>query len=174
MSKNWLKRFLPEPEELKQHKYLRFLGSLLHRPELWRFNRRTVPKAVGIGVFCAFMPMPFQMFLAAVLAIYFYSNLPLAVAVVWLSNPVTMPPMFYVAYALGKYLLGSPELIQSQNGDFSVTLLIDNMNLIWKPFLLGTFICGLFFGIISFYVAKWCWDLATIRKRREQNESRTD
>lgn len=164
---------MPEPEALKEHKYLRFLGSLLHRPELWRFNRRTVPKAVGIGVFCAFMPMPFQMILAAVLGIVLYANLPLSVGLVWLSNPITMPPMFYGAYVLGKVILGSPDLLADKSAELTVTLLIDNFNLIWQPFLLGTFICGLVFGTASYFVASWCWDLASLRKRKQQNIDRS-
>lgn len=166
MSKNWFSRFMPTQKEVTEHKYLRFLGSLLHHKELWRFNERTVPKSVGVGVFCAFMPMPFQMIIAAILAVGCEANLPLSIAFVWISNPITMPPMFYGAYILGKWCLNSPDLIQSGQS-ISIAFFADNFKVIWKPFLLGTTVCGIIFGIISYFIAKWAW---YYRERRKQQK----
>ena len=39
-------------------------------------------------------------------AVVFRANLPLSVAGVWISNPITMPPMMYFAYLFGNKLLG--------------------------------------------------------------------
>src|SRR5690554_8036200 len=54
--------------------------------------------------------MPFQMLAAAFCAIWINANLPLSVALVWISNPLTMPPMFYFNYKLGAWLLDRPVL----------------------------------------------------------------
>ncbi|NIQ12825.1 MAG: DUF2062 domain-containing protein, partial [Gammaproteobacteria bacterium] len=62
----------------------------------------------SIGLFVAFLPIPFQMLVAAVLAILFRVNLPISVALVWISNPLTMAPMFYFCYWLGSKLLSLP------------------------------------------------------------------
>ena len=70
---------------------------------MWHINRRSVSTAIFIGLFCAFIPLPSQMLLAALIAIWLKVNLPLSVALVWVSTLITMGPMFYFAYKLGLY-----------------------------------------------------------------------
>jgi uncharacterized protein (DUF2062 family) len=81
--------------EIKGHKNLSFLGEKLHDPNLWHLNRRSVSAAFAIGLFAAWIPTPGQMVIAAIIALYFRANLPISVALVWITNPLTMPPMFY-------------------------------------------------------------------------------
>jgi uncharacterized protein len=47
-----------------------------------------------------YMPPIGQMFMAAAAAIVLRVNLPISVALVWITNPLTIPPMFYFAYLL--------------------------------------------------------------------------
>ena len=72
-------------------------------PNLWHLNRHSAAGGFGIGLFFAFWPVPFQMWLSAFAAIPLRVNLPLSVATVWLTNPITMPPIFYGAYKVGNY-----------------------------------------------------------------------
>ena len=66
---------MPKPETLRNHKHLQMFGKLLHKENLWALNRRSAPAAFAIGLFVAWLPMPFQMVLAAALAIVFNCNL---------------------------------------------------------------------------------------------------
>jgi len=104
--KKILKRLSPDPETLKNHKHLGWLSEHLHDTSLWNFNRRSISKAFAVGLFCAFVPVPFQMLLAAPGAVIFSANLPLSVALVWITNPITMPPIYYGCYKLGAWMLG--------------------------------------------------------------------
>ena len=105
MPKPSLFRYLPTPAELRENRLLQPVAHLLNNPELWHLNRRSAAGAVFIGLFCAWLPIPSQMVLAALLAIGFRCNLPISVALVWITNPLTIPPMFYFAYRLGAWLL---------------------------------------------------------------------
>ena len=100
MPKKFIRRFLPDHQSIKQNKALKIFGSVLHEPNLWHLNRRSASGAFGIGLFFAFWPVPFQMWLSAGLAIPFRANLPLSVATVLVTNPFTIPPIFYGAYKL--------------------------------------------------------------------------
>ena len=73
-----IKKHLPQRHHVQNHKHLRFLGEHLHSPNLWHFNRRSVARATAIGLFCAFLPMPFEMIPAAIGAVLFRGNLPLS------------------------------------------------------------------------------------------------
>lgn len=109
MPRHFIKKFLPSHEVIKRQKALKIFGNLLYNPNLWCLNRRSASGAFAVGLFMAFVPLPSQMLMAAGLAIMFGVNLPLSVALVWVSNPVTMPVLFYGAYRLGAWVLHSPD-----------------------------------------------------------------
>ena len=110
MPRRLFKRYMPDPQMIRDHKSLRFLGTLLHDPNLWHLNRHSVARAMAAGLFAAFIPAPMQMLIAASLAIPIRANLPISVGLVWLTNPLTMPPIFYCTYKMGSWLLGVPPM----------------------------------------------------------------
>lgn len=85
-----------------------YAGTLLHDPNLWHLNRHSVARAMAVGLFAAFIPIPLQMLLAAFLAISVRGNMPIAVSLVWLTNPITMPVVFFCTYMTGTWLMNIP------------------------------------------------------------------
>jgi uncharacterized protein len=142
-----LKRLLPEPGILKRHKNLRIFGKRLHSKNLWHINR----------LFSCFLPIPFQMVLAAALAIFFYANLPISVILVWISNPITMSPMLYAAYMTGQFLLQLPRV--EFHPEFSLQWLINQLSHLWYPILIGCVVLGVAAGFIGYYATHWLWRL---------------
>ncbi len=145
---------MPDPEKLKQQKSLQFLGDKLHEPNLWHLNRRSVSLAFAIGLFVAWIPTPGQMVIAAVVAFYFSANLPIAVGLVWLTNPITMPPMFYFAYVFGLWLLGE----EAPAGfEFTVDKIMSSLGEIGGPFLFGCLILGIMFSATGYFGIQLYW-----------------
>ena len=66
----FLRRYLPDPQHVREHKSLRFLGERLHDPWLWHFNRRATVRGLAVGAFYAFVPFRWQMLLAAITAFW--------------------------------------------------------------------------------------------------------
>lgn len=168
MSKKLLKRWLPHPKTVKDHKSLQIFGTLLHKPNLWHLNRRSVARAVAIGLFFCFMPMPFQMVAAAAFAIILNANILLSVITVWISNPITMPPMLYFAYKVGALFLNKPPI------PFDIELswhwLTNKLSLIWQPLLLGSLICGSISAVAGFFLVKFLWRLAVHRQAKARQK----
>jgi len=155
MPKKFIRRFLPDPQAVKRNKALRVFGSVLHEPNLWHLNRRSAAGAFSIGLFFAFWPVPFQMWLSAGVAIPFRANLPLSVATVWVTNPFTMPPIFYAAYKVGTTVLGSkPEHFEFQ---FSWQWVVESLTTIGPAFLVGCAICSVIFSIAGYFTLNWVW-----------------
>ena len=98
MPKRFLKRYMPKEHDIRNHKHMRYFGKLLHDPNIWHLNRRSVAGAFSVGLFMAMVPVPFQMILAAAAAIPCRVNLPISVGLVWITNPLTMPAIFYFCY----------------------------------------------------------------------------
>lgn len=168
MPKKLIKKYLPDPETLKRHKNLQFLGDRLHDPNLWHLNRRSVSLAVAIGLFVAWIPTPGQMAIAAIAAFYLRGNLPISVALVWITNPLTMPPMFYFAYRVGLLAMGSPA--PDQDFEFSVDNLMSGLGDIWAPFLLGCLIVGIIFSAAGYFGIQGFWRYHVNKKWGERNE----
>ncbi len=110
MPKNLIKRYIPTPERIAQLPGIHRFGSRITEPMLWHINRRSISGAMFLGMFCALIPLPGQMLIAAFFAILVRVNLPLSIALTWLSNPFTMVPILYSSYWIGAHLCGVPML----------------------------------------------------------------
>jgi hypothetical protein len=164
MPRRILKRLLPDHQAVRNSKYLRVFGSLLHHPHLWHLNRRAVAGAFSLGLFTAFIPLPSQMALAAAGAIVFRVNLPVAVSLVWLTNPVTIPPLYYFAYKLGAWLLAIPP--RETEFEFSLSWFSGELAATWQPFLLGSLVLGTVSATLGYFAVRTLWRLHVVRHWR--------
>ena len=166
MPKKTIRKYLPNPEVIRQSKALQIFGTLLHDANLWHLNRRSARGAIAIGLFWAWMPMPFQMVASAAVAIPLRVNLPLAVGCVWLSNPLTMPVMFYLCYLVGSAVLAAP--LEPFAFEASIEWLVSSMATIGKPFLLGCLLMGTTASIVGYFLIDWLWVLSIRRAQRDR------
>lgn len=170
MPRRSFRRYLPDPQKLREHKALRPLGKWLQNPEIWHFHRRAVAGAAFIGLFVTFIPLPGHMLIAATIAILTRCNLPLAVALVWVNNPLTMGPVFYFAYKLGAWLLGTE--VKYAEVQISLQWLGERFDEIWKPLLLGSLLCGWVSGLTAYIVVRVGWRIRVVRRWRERRRRR--
>lgn len=172
-----LKSRLPTPEQILQSRTLKLFAPHLADPRLWHFNRHSLNKAVYIGVLCAFFPLPGQMPLALIGALMFRANVPMALALTWITNPFTTLPIFYAAYYLGALILDAPmislRMIARMIADFSSWVFSDGANpfityqgsFSLSAFCLGlvlmaivtSIICGIAFKILWRYKIVTTW-----------------
>lgn len=169
MPRKLLKKYMPDPHTVRTHRSLRWLGDHLHNPNLWHLTRKSVSRAFMVGIFCAFLPIPGQMIVAAVMALLFASNLPVSVGLVWLTNPLTMPPIFYVTYRIGAWILGS-DIHSSAAFSWNLTALQSELQAIWWPLLLGSVLTGIVLSIVSYFAIQlfWVWHVNRAWRKRQQ------
>lgn len=101
-----LRKLLPNHDAVRNSRWLAPFESTLLHPRLWHLNRHSAAGAVATGLFCGLIPGPFQMLGAAIGAVIFKVNLPLALFSTLYTNPVTIVPLYVVAFAMGKFALG--------------------------------------------------------------------
>lgn len=168
MPKKILKRLSPNPEAIKGNKYLGFLGDHLHSPQLWHFNRRNIPLAFAIGCFCMWIPFPMQTVIAAISAVILGANLPLSVALVFITNPITIPPMFYAAYKLGAVVMGQALIETNSEGSWEwITTL---MSQAWQPFLLGCLLLAIASSLIGYFGIQLLWRFHVVQRWKERKQ----
>ncbi|NKB37155.1 MAG: DUF2062 domain-containing protein [Gammaproteobacteria bacterium] len=168
--RGFFKGLLPEHHEFRQHRQLGKLGSILHDPNIFHLNRHSAAGGIAIGLFLAFMPVPGQTFLAALLAIYFHVNLPLAVMFVFVSNPLTIPPLFYICYRTGAFILQKQP--RKLNFELSLDWFSGVIYEIWDALLLGCLLLGTLSAVIGYVTIRLVWRIAIVRKWEERKEKK--
>ena len=169
MPRDLIKRLLPDHGTIRNHRKLRFLGTLLHDPHLFHLNRRSVSGSFFVGLFIAFVPVPGQMAMAALASILVRVNLPIAVLLVWITNPLTMAPVFFFAYKVGTWILDTP--VHESLADLSyLQWLGDELKTNWRPFLVGCLACGLASGLTGMLTMRLAWRLHVLRRWRRRRD----
>ncbi len=149
---------------------LKFLGNRIYNPFLWYINKYSVSKGFFIGLFIAWMPLPFHTVLVAIFAFLFKANLIVSILVVWISNPITMPILFLFAYKVGCFFI---EPLVRTDLNFSLACLFNKMIDIWQPFLLGCVLCAIFSSVVGIIFVRLAWRFFVIKswiKRKKKSE----
>lgn len=170
MSRRILKRYSPSPKTIRENKVLSVLGEDLHKPSLWILNRSSVARAFAIGLFCAWIPFPLQTILAALLAMYYRAHLPLSVALVFITNPITIPPMFYFAYKLGSAMLGME--LQAVEMDLSWHWFTSILGQIWQPLTFGCLILAIVSSAVGYFTINTIWRQGVRTRWKERSLKR--
>jgi len=156
-------------KKTSSHKKLRdFIKKYKIRPEYLSTNRKMISRGVLIGLFIAFIPMPMQMAAVLLFVPFIRFNVPIALAMCWLSNPITMPPMYYMEYLTGSFLLGiEPEPVQMTLEWFK-----DNMGNIFIPLYFGTAMYSIFGSLGAYFLVNYLWKLSVKRDRKLDRKER--
>jgi len=146
-------------------------GPWLGHPGLWCLNRHCVPGAVAIGLFCGLIPGPFQMLGALLLAVPLRQNVPVALLVTLYTNPLTIVPLYLVAYRYGVALLPGdagasvlPPLYEVDWSDWigSARALLDWMLALGKPLAVGLVALALTLALAGYVVTRVAWRLHVV------------
>lgn len=164
--RSFVQRYLPDIQQLRSHKHLQFLGKLLHDPRLWSFKRRPTVRGLAAGMFFAFVPVPWQMVFAATAAAVLRFNMPVAVAMVWVTNPVTAVPIFIACYQFGAWLLGTPPMDWAYQP--SLEWFLKQIGDLGWPLLVGSLTVGAIAGAATFLIADLVWRWHIINKFRRR------
>lgn len=165
-----LRKFLPDHEAIRNNRWLApFENTLLH-PRLWHLNRRSAAGAVAAGMFCGLIPGPLQMLGAAICAVIFRVNLPLAMATTLYSNPFTIVPLYLVAFAIGQWVLpgeNQPFVMPPEFGNDGLIAWLHELTHwmigLGTPLALGLALLAAGLAVASYFAVRLTWRFFLIR-----------
>lgn len=177
--RKFLHQFLPHHESVKNNRWIRPFGRWLQQPNLWHLHRRSVAGGVAVGLFCGLIPGPLQMLGAALLAVLFRVNLPVALFATLYTNPFTIVPLYLLAYQLGQWASGGqnglviaqlPQMRWGSAGSWGSELW-HWLAQLGKPLLIGLPLLAVMLAITGYVAVRLAWRAAVIyrwraRKRR--------
>lgn len=170
MPRHFFRKLGRRREALSQKWFMRPFRALLHDPALWSSHRRSVLRALSIGIFVGFLPLPLHMAIAAAVAVFFRVNVIIAVLTTWVSNPVTVTPIFVAAYYLGAWILGVPA------GPFTIELswdwLSQSLAAAWWPLWTGSLIMATLASGMTYLVMDAVWRISLMYRFRRRRRPR--
>jgi uncharacterized protein (DUF2062 family) len=150
--------------------YLKPFDYALAHPAYFSANRRSISSALWLGIFLGLLPIPGQTPLAILGAMALRVNVPLAALAVWISNPITFVPIFYLSYRLGATILNiPPEPFPEQ---ISWDWLTSEMSLRWKPLFYGSFIVASSVASTVYVLVNFVWQVMTRKRYRLRRNNR--
>jgi uncharacterized protein (DUF2062 family) len=174
-----IRSLLPDHEAVRSNPWLaRFETTLLH-PRLWHLNRRSAAGAVAAGMFCGLIPGPLQMLGAAICAVAFRVNLPLAMLTTLYTNPFTIVPLYVVAFAIGQWVLpgaGQRFVPPPEWGDEGilvwVRMLTDWMIGLGMPLALGLVVLAAGLALAGYVLVRVVWRFYLVRAWHRRRQGR--
>jgi uncharacterized protein (DUF2062 family) len=130
--------------------------------EYLSINRKSITKGIFIGLFWGFIPMPMQMLAVLAMTPFLKFNVPIAISMVWLSNPLTMPFMYYMEYQTGNFILGRDGL---ENIELTLTWFSDNWDNILVPLYIGTIPYSIFVSALVYFIINILWILSVQKEK---------
>ena len=168
----WFSKHFPTRQGLRDSRFLKPFARYLDDHCLWQFNRRAVAGGATIGLFFGILFPFLQIFLAAFAAIVWRANLPVAAFSTLVTNPLTFPPIYYLAYRLGAILMGAgsmpPEaaigagiehVIAPDTAAGWLPRLIDWIQAVGLPLALGLFVMATAAALLGYVTVNMVWKL---------------
>ena len=168
---SWIRSQAPSRETFERSRFLRPFAQRVFHPALWRFTRRSVPRGVALGLLVGiFLLIPgIQIAGAALLALPFRANIPLAAAMTFLSNPATTPFILVASIYVGNSALNMGadvtqfEALIERNAPLSAWAdwLVSSAA---PAMLTGLFLIALLSAVIGYVIAAVSWRIWLSRK----------
>lgn len=160
--KKWL-RPLPRRTNIHRYPILNFFTEAARkRIYIWSFRVENAVPAIYLGSILTLMPLyGIQVPTAIILALLLRANLPIIVGLQVISNPLTVLPIWFAAYQIGRIILSVIGINVDPLNREEVRLLLDNfIHAAWGAKLnilatvysvtsLGAIVMGIFFGLIA-------------------------
>jgi hypothetical protein len=166
MPRKFFLKYLPSREAVRNNRHIARFGTLFLHPNLWHVNRRSVSGGVAAGMFAGLVPgsNPVQFTFAALLAVAFRVNLPVAVAVTLYTNPLTIGPIYVIAYWIGTLLLPGdiapfthPPGFDWSNLALWLRALFEWALSLGKPLAVGLFALAIGLAIAGYVAVQLAW-----------------
>ena len=152
----------------KSEKLKAFLKKSKIPPEFLAVNRRMISRGVLLGLLIAFIPMPMQMAAVLLFMPFFRFNVPIALAMCWITNPFTMAPMYFVEYHLGAFLLGT----ETKDVELTIEWFSEHLGDIFIPLYLGAGILSLTVGFSAYWTVNYFWKASVESDKQKHRHHR--
>jgi uncharacterized protein len=165
MLRKYLRRWLPDHATFLQNRFLRRFAHYFEHPNLFHLNRKSVAGGLAVGMIGGLIPGPLQVITSAILCLVFRVNLPVAILGTFYTNPLTIAPIYWLAYQLGAWVTGDTRAAHMPTVPSLTDLSwVQWMRAVWvwveslgTPLLLGLPLLALILAIVAYFSVHIGW-----------------
>lgn len=172
MPRRFFRKFAFKRHHLSEQWFMTPFRHLLHDHRLWGIRRRTVVPAFSLGLFISVLPFPGHMLVSALLALFLRVNIPVAALATWANSPLTMAPVYYFSYRLGRNLLDAP--LREFELALSWEWVTHTLVTIWQPMLLGSVIVASAVALVGYLTLDLIWRTSISNYKARKRNKRSD
>ncbi|HTN48769.1 MAG TPA: DUF2062 domain-containing protein [Burkholderiaceae bacterium] len=167
MPRKFFRRVIPSVEKVREVRALSVFGDRVFHPALWHLNRRSAAGGVAVGLFCGLIPGPLQMLGAGIVCVILRVNLPVSLVTTLYTNPLTIVPLYLIAYEIGSFVLGaSGASATAVPPDFDWSSPLASVRALgaWAlslgpPLALGVFLLACLLSVLGYLVVRALWSV---------------
>jgi uncharacterized protein (DUF2062 family) len=127
-------------------------GQMLVRMRQLEGSPHNLALGMAVGIFVSITPIiPLQTIVAVFLAFLVRGSKSAAALGTWLSNPLTIPVVYYANYKLGCTLLGYPKTLDSIAFDSFSQLMGLGLD-VTRAMILGGVVIGAILGVAAYFI----------------------
>ena len=146
------------------------ISQMLVRARQLEGHPNEIARGMAVGIFISITPIiPFQTVAAIVLAFLVRGSKAAAVLGTWLSNPLTIPLVYYVNYKVGCVLLGHESAMDRIVFDSLSQLMELGLEVTWAM-MVGGVAVGAVLCVISYFVTLRLFVAFRDRSGRNHND----
>ncbi len=124
-------------------------------------SKKMISRGIFIGFFIALTPMPMQMLAVLAFTLIGKFNVPIALSLCWLTNPITMPIVYYIEYLTGSFFLG----IEPLSVDISIKWFNSHIKDILIPLYTGSLFYSILISTMGYQAIYYYWKIIALKKR---------
>lgn len=184
MPRKFFRKWMPSVDKVRSYRGLSMFGERVFHPALWHLSRRSAAGGVAVGLFCGLIPGPLQMLGAGLVCLIVRVNLPLALVTTLYTNPLTIVPLYLLAYEIGAFVLGtagSGKVAAPPDWDWSALVRSTEAMGQWMiglgpPLALGIFLLACLLAVLGYVAVRGVWSIYLRRiwhaRKRDRQHAR--
>ncbi len=167
MPRKHFRKYLPTHASITGNRFVAWFGPWLQHHNLWHLHRRSVAGGVAVGLFAGLIPGPLQILTGVILSIIFRVNLPVAALMTLYTNPLTIVPLYYLAYRYGALVTmhdaphQAPAAFSTEGLSWNQWLpaLFDWMIAMGKPLAVGLPLLAVTLAVLGYLLVDNAWKI---------------
>jgi len=169
----WLQGHVPTRESLEHNRFVKPFAHHVLRSDLWRFNRRSVPRGVALGLFVGVMIPLAHFIVAAFLAVFIRANIPAALLATFIGFPAIYILLVGAAYKIGELVLHLDQMtgiapISETMQQTQTDHLLQRLTGAGLETAFGLFVIATVLALVGYFATSFFWRIFIGRKRRQR------
>jgi uncharacterized protein (DUF2062 family) len=169
--RKWFRGLEPKILSMMSGRVMGRIKPWLDKQDVFDFSRHPLARGVAFGLFCGLLPGPGQILGTLLLCARWRGNIVAGAVMTFYSNPLTIVPLYALAYKIGQALLPGTHVMPTfseihADSTGMLSALFSWMHALGWPLLIGLPVMGISLALLGYLTVHGLMLLPVWRKAR--------